>query len=223
MLNYSVKILSLLTTLLLAITLGLTPLVAQSNPESLPTSNPDSYPDSYPDDNGQVQKFIYTLTTGWNALNFPGNLVGITHTDGLYAKLQEDDVELDTIARFDAGRFDSVAFDNKGQSYGNHFNIIPGKGILINVLEPAEVEINIQTGTNASQELRSGWNFIGGTRESKGAVKTLQDYNSTGKKVVTISKLENNIFKTVTKQNNRIFGNDYPLRLLQAYFIKVES
>ncbi len=171
------------------------------------------------------------LTEGINfiSFNFVNAQLGTTASEYLKNLNEVYGNAIYSIAKFESGKW-VVVGNRDGESYGSDdFQIIPGKGyalkvkhdMLVNlsgkaIIEPVPVSLN------------AGWNLIAvhGGKKVYTAESLIDDINSvSGITANNVTKWDTSKgrYDGLQKESTVVYGFDYPISKLGAYFVRVDS
>ena len=189
-----------------------------------------------------VQKnYSYEFKPGYNYVAFPflfkdGNL---KKADALLRSLRKK-ANFTLISRYN-GNWQTIDQFMVGNGQPSHseigdFAIVPGKGYVIRLLEDNPVYIELEGYPLKSKlpiTLTRGWNLLGfySNTRTYTAGSMLDQVNSAksvdsrpvGITAVNLTKWEFGRFDGIQKENNKVYGFDYPLTWDKAYFMNVKS
>ncbi len=174
----------------------------------------------------------YELSTGWNLINLPiidsrDEPDRIGTASELLEKWETQGAQIKSAAEFKAGQFNIFTKRESETGYGNDFELIPGDAIFVfNIGPNAEVTFSGNKFTSSVPiNLNQGWNLKGILSIDKKFTSDslLSDINSQGIGADMVSNFENGIYTTVVREDDQIYGNNFPVIEKYGYFINVES
>ncbi len=186
--------------------------------------------------------YNYNLKQGYNFVSFPFiSENGTARTaSGMLTMLNTfTNGSIYSISKFDGSW--KIVGQNKEKYDGEDFQLIPGQGYVIKALRNSEVSISgfpvkyESVEDTAPVTLMPGWNLIGiyGTNvKSYTAKSMLQDINAFEAVDFTadnVSKWESDVQRyegyQLTNENgiDIEYGFDYPLNILQSYFVRINQ
>ncbi len=167
----------------------------------------------------------YNLKTGWNLIGFSFVNADLSKASELVGTLAQQGIITVQVAKFDSGNWihfvARVKANGEIQTYGTDFNFVPGEGYFIRVKNSGEAILRGNLFTESvPMTLKRGWNLRSIQSVTKyTATSFLQNCNSNNIGCKTISKYVNGLYESVIKDGERYFGENFPIRKSEGYFI----
>lgn len=173
--------------------------------------------------------FSYSFSQGWNLISFPFLSDDFSDAQNFLKILEQQGLQPVSIASYENGTWKLFSFqygsDAQTYSFGNNFNITPGKGYFIRVGTKGNVTFT-GNGFESSVpiELHNGWNLIGIHSPNSYTANSLID-TCLDKEVIcdTVSSYDSGRYVNVVKIDSLLYGNDYNIIKKDGYFLRVKS
>lgn len=176
-----------------------------------------------------VMKF--KLNAGWNLIHIP--LIDsridtrIDSAKKLINYWEKQSADIKHIAKFENGRFVFTSKRESGKYYGEDFTLFPGDAIFVFSLRyNSEVTFSGNPfETSIPLQLTNGWNLVGifspnTEYTSETLINALEEQKY---QVSTVSQFENGLYRSVVKDQDTLFGNNFNIVTTRGYFIKIEN
>jgi hypothetical protein len=171
------------------------------------------------------------LKAGLNFVSF-NHLPSTVNSCQLIKELNKDKGEsgrVTQIARFESGKFELTTYrqDIESPVGGTCFPVIPGKGYVIRTLgDTAVLYGGYDLTEGADMILNSGWNLIGvnGIEKDYTAEELIGEFNRNDEFLVnniTRWRTEASRYDGIQKEEDEIYGFDFPIYKDEGYFIRV--
>lgn len=182
----------------------------------------------------------YKMPVGWNLISVPFNPGYEYSANDLLKDILKQGGYATTVSKYEGGRWISYKVRGSQVFSDDDFEIEPGRGYFVKVIEPAEIIIaGISEEDSIEVELEYGWNLIaihpGRTKEGEyiwnhkidggqwTAEKVLMAMQKDEIDADVISKYESGTYTNLVLSDGVVYGFDYPIFQTTGYFVRVQE
>lgn len=174
----------------------------------------------------------YELNRGWNLIGIPFKAATITKASQLFTEITRGSLTPGLASGMIIATQDSATnfkvfsqVRNQNTSLSNDeflpiskdFDLIPGQGIFIYAPEPTQFSLTGQAYTdNPARNLWQGWNMLNlyEYKDSKASDLFAKELN-----ITQVARYENGDFRTLVRDNNQTYGQEFNLSPTRSYFV----